>query len=312
MKHVHFDIDTDGFYGAYWSCKKPFQCVMIAMIGDDPEDYMARSCIKWLLKQGVDVLTMSPAKKDYGHHNYPLERIENAIRWLKNQGTDKIGIVGASTTGTLALTAASYFEDITLTIGMTPSDFIWQGFMQGKKDGCKEWPVEGESLFSYHGKPLAYMPFVYQHPQYWQCIQRESKRNGDMINSKKLFDDSETAHPITENEFIKVENIKGKLLLIGAKDDALWDVEKYIYRMEKRLSERPHECKVEAIVYEHATHFVFPESLIKIMLPVGSGMFVRLAFSAAKKYPKECREAREDIERRIIASIKDWVQEEIS
>ena len=26
--------------------------------------------------------------------------------------------------------------------------------MQGKRDGCKEWPVEGESLFSYRGKPL--------------------------------------------------------------------------------------------------------------------------------------------------------------
>ena len=120
---------------------------MIAMIGDDPEDYMARSCVKWLLKQDINVLTMSPAKKNYGHHNYPLERVEAAINWLKNHGIRKIGIVGASTTGTLALTAATYFSDITLTIGMTPSDFIWQGFMQGKKDGCKEWPIEGESLF---------------------------------------------------------------------------------------------------------------------------------------------------------------------
>ena len=197
MKHIHFDVETDGFYGAYWACKTPSDCAMITMIGDDPEDYMARSCVKWLLKQDIHVLTMSPAKKDYGHHNYPLERVETAINWLKNHGIHKIGIVGASTTGTLALTAASYFADITLTIGMTPSDFIWQGFMQGKKDGCKEWPIEGESLFSYRGEPLPYMPFVYQHPQYWQCIAAETKRTGDMVNSWKLFDDSEKAHPIT-------------------------------------------------------------------------------------------------------------------
>lgn len=56
---------------------------------------------------------------------------------VKTHGNRKIGIVGASTTGTLALTAASYFEDLTLTIGLTPSDFIWQGFMQGKKMGVK-------------------------------------------------------------------------------------------------------------------------------------------------------------------------------
>ena len=85
MKHLHFDIESDGFYGAYWACKQPVDCAMIAMIGDDPEDYMARSCVKWLLKQGVNVLTMSPAKKDYGHHNYPLERVETAIIWLKSQ-----------------------------------------------------------------------------------------------------------------------------------------------------------------------------------------------------------------------------------
>ena len=96
------------------------------MIGDDAEDYLARTFVKWLHKLGLNMMTMSLSckKKDYGHHNYPLERIAKAIRWLKTSGNQKIGIVGASTTGTLALTAASYFEDITLTIGLTPSDFI--------------------------------------------------------------------------------------------------------------------------------------------------------------------------------------------
>ena len=156
MKKRHFDVETDGFYGAYWKCKSDSDCAMIAMIGDDSEDYLARTSVKWLHKLGVNVMTMSPGKKDYGHHNYPLERIEKAINWLKVHGNQKIGIVGASTTGTLALTAVSYFEDITLTIGLTPSDFIWQGFMQGKKDGCKEWPIEGEALFSYKGEPLPF------------------------------------------------------------------------------------------------------------------------------------------------------------
>ena len=162
MKHIHFDVESDGFYGAYWACKDGSDCTVIAMLGDDPEDYMARSAVKWLLRLGVNILTMSPAKKDYGHHNYPLERIEKAIAYLKSHGNAKIGIAGASTTGTLALTAASLFDDISLTIAMTPSDFVWQGFLQGKKDGCKEWPIEGESLFSYKGKPLPYiLAFVF-------------------------------------------------------------------------------------------------------------------------------------------------------
>ena len=141
MKHLHFDVETAGFYGAYWACVGGSDCAVIAMIGDDPEDRLARSAVKWLCEQGVNVLTMSPAKKDYGHHNYPLERVETAISWLKANGNHKIGIAGASTTGTLALTAAAMFPDVTLTIAMTPSDFVWQGFMQGKRDGCKEWRV---------------------------------------------------------------------------------------------------------------------------------------------------------------------------
>ena len=161
------------------------------------------------------------------------------------------------------MTAASYFEDITLAIGLTPSDFIWQGFMQGKKDGCKEWPIEGESLFSYKGEPLPYMPFCYKHPDYWHVIEKETKRTGDMINSRKLFDDSEKAHPITEDEMIKIEKING-------------------------------------------THFVFPESMLKTMLPVGSGLFVKLAFQAARKYPQECRSARLDIDHRVRNVVAEW------
>ena len=92
----HFEMETDGLYGAYWKCKTDSDCAMIAMIGDDSEDYLARTSVKWLHKLGVNVMTMSPAKKDYGHHNYPLERIEKAISWLKTHGNQRIGIVGAS------------------------------------------------------------------------------------------------------------------------------------------------------------------------------------------------------------------------
>ena len=306
MKHLHFDIDRDGFYGAYWTGTAQSDCAVIAMLGDDPEDYMARSAVKWLLKQGVNVMTMSPGKKDYGHHNYPLERIETAIAWLKAHGNRKLGIAGASTTGTLALTAASYFPELALTIAMTPSDFVWQGFMQGKKDGCKEWPIPGESLFSYHGEPLPYMPFCYPHPQYWQVIAQETKQAGAMLASRKLFDDSEAAHPITEAETIRVENIQGHLLLIGAADDVLWDTEKYIRRMERRLAKRSHACTVEAAVYDHGTHFVFPEGMLKTMLPVGADLFVKLAFREARVFPRECKAARLDIQRRVVKSLADW------
>lgn len=63
MQKRHFEMETDGFYGAYWKCKTDSDCAMIAMIGDDSEDYLARTSVKWLHKLGVNVMTMSPAKR---------------------------------------------------------------------------------------------------------------------------------------------------------------------------------------------------------------------------------------------------------
>ena len=127
-----------------------------------------------------------------------------------------------------------------------------------------------------------------------------------MVNSLKLFNDSEAAHPIEPQEYIPIENIRGRLLLIGAEDDVLWNTAKYIRRMEVRLSENPHECEVEAAVYAHGTHFVFPEGMLKTMLPVGSALFMKLAFQAARKYPKECCQTRKNIEKRMCWALAEW------
>ena len=89
---------------------------------------MVKSGVRWLHRLGCNVMAMSPGRKDYGHHNYPLERIEKAIAYLKAVENEKIGIVGASTTGMAALVSASLFPEITLTIAITPPDFVMEGF----------------------------------------------------------------------------------------------------------------------------------------------------------------------------------------
>ncbi len=294
-----------GFYGCYWPVEGS-RCAILAMLGDDCEDYMAKSAVKWLQKKfQVSVLTLSPAHKDYSHHNLPVERIGAAITYLKAQGIEKFGIAGASTTGMYALLAASYYPEITLTIAMTPADFVMEGFYQGKRDGQTEWPGDGESSASWEGKPLPYLPYAYRHPEYGKKIKEEAKRGGDLIASREIFVASEKAHPIREEEFIKIERIRGKLLLIGAKDDVLWETEKYIKRMEKRLAEREHTCEVESCIYEHATHFVFPEGMVKTILPVGGDLLTRV-FAAGRKFPKECKAARIDIDRRITQAVDAW------
>lgn len=309
MKKQFFSNEKDGFYGTYYENPKGANCAMIGLFGDDPNDFMAKCGAKWLHKNGVNVMCMSPDVKNYGHVNFPLERIETAIKWLNSHGNKKIGIMGMSTAGMDSLVAASYFPDITLTFGLTPSDFVWQGFEQGEKDGCKEWPIPDASTLSWQGKPLAYMPFVYAHPEYYHKIEEETKGSGDITRSTHLFIDSEKAREHTEEEMIKVENINGKLIMVGADDDSFWEAGKYVRRMDKRLKERPHECDYEALTYEHGTHFVLPETMLKKALPVGLKFVMRFIFKAAKDYPKECEQTRKDIDRRLSAALKQWVAE---
>lgn len=309
MKKQFFSNEKDGFYGTYYENPKGANCAMIGLFGDDPNDFMAKCGAKWLHKNGVNVMCMPPDVKNYGHVNFPLERIETAIKWLKSHGNKKIGIMGMSTAGMDSLVAASYFPDITLTFGLTPSDFVWQGFEQGEKDGCKEWPIPDASTLSWQGKPLAYMPFVYAHPEYYHKIEEETKGSGDITRSTHLFIDSEKAREHTEEEMIKVENIKGKLIMVGADDDSFWEAGKYVRRMDKRLKERPHECDYEALTYEHGTHFVLPETMLRKALPVGLKFVMKFIFKAAKDYPKECEQTRKDIDRRLSAALKQWVAE---
>lgn len=80
MKKQRFSIEQDGFFGTYYEAPVPSDCVMIGLLGDDPNDFMPKIGAKWLHRQGVSLLAMSPAKKDYSHVNCPLERIQRAIR----------------------------------------------------------------------------------------------------------------------------------------------------------------------------------------------------------------------------------------
>ena len=103
-----------------------------------------------------------------------------------------------------------------------------------------------------------------------------------------------------------MENIHGKIIFIGAEDDVLWDTCKYIRRMEERLGSLPHDSTFESWLYEHGTHFAFPQSMLKMMLPVGSELLVSFMFRAGKEHKKECRETRIDIDRKLKKALAEW------
>lgn len=306
MKREYYSTKNDGFYGAYYKNPAPCDRAVILMLGDRIDDMMVKMGVKWLHRKGCNVMAMSSETKDYAYHDYPIESYEKAIEVLKSKGCVKFGIVGASTTGMAALAAASFIPDMTLTIALSPSDFIMEGFYRDGLDGARERPGNNESTLSYRGKSLPYLPYAYRHPEYWQKLTEEAKRRGDMAAARDMFDLSEKLCPLTEDMKIKVERIKGKLVLVGAQDDSLWDTCRYIERMTERLKTLPHECRAVKLTYEYGSHFVFPQSMLEIVLPFGSSFLLRFTFKTLKDHPKECKKTRIDIDRRLSRIISEW------
>ena len=64
-----------------------------------------------------------------------------------------------------------------------------------------------------------------------------------------------------------------------------------------------------ALVYAHSTHFAFPESMLRQILPIFPNFLVGRAFRAAREYPAECKATREDIDRRLNRAIAEWLKE---
>lgn len=306
MKSRQLTYEKDGFYGVYYPNKKFTLKSIILMLGDSSDSMMVKCAAKYLHDLGCNVLAISPGPESRGFHSFELGCVERAQEFLALTGCGKVGIIGASETGTLALAAASVIPDITLTIALSPCDFVMEGFYRDGKDGARVRPGDNESMLTRNGKQLPYLPYAYRHPEYWQKIKEESKESGNTIAMRKMFDESERRHPITEEEKIKVEGIKGKLVLVGAEDDCMWDTCKYIRRMQLRLAKKPHECKHKALIYEYGTHFLIPERLLEMVVPAFSRSLAGLCFSSAKKHPRKCREARKDLDRRLSAIIRGW------
>lgn len=299
-------INEGGYTWTYCPAKGNADKAIIVSLGDSDHDRMAKGAAKYILALGCNVLAIDPSQPHHtGCHSFPLECVEAAAKWLKQRGNTKIGIAGGSTTGMLSLVAAAYVPDISLVLAYTPCDFVMQGFFKGKKDGyIPEWPAPGESTVTWRGEPVPYAPYDMNVEDYYNATYgKVTKEHGELCGLD-LFSHVERK-PLPEEVFIPVEHIRGDIVVFGAEDDTLWYTAKYIRRMERRLKEKGFSHRFEPHIYEKGTHFIFPQGMMERILPVGSGLLPRM-FVSGKKYPKECKAARIDVDRATAEAVRRW------
>ena len=95
------------------------------MNDDGPDDFLSGIGMKWLNRMRLAAMAVGPEKSMNGLHDWPLENVENAVRYLEKAGYKKIGVCGMSAGGSMALSAAARIPEITLTIAMTPMDWVY-------------------------------------------------------------------------------------------------------------------------------------------------------------------------------------------
>ena len=179
----------------------------------------------------------------------PLEYFEEALRWLGEQSEvnpEKIIVMGASRNAELALVIASALPELVSgVIAYAPSSVSWANtVLPHNSDAMKP-------SWTYRGKDIPYVP-----------MKKISKGTSDTINTLEYWENGLMKEDLVKNAAIKIENVKGPILLLSGKDDEVWPSSLMADQLEKRLEEKSFPYQFRNIQYDNAGHLISgnPES----------------------------------------------------
>ena len=204
--------------------------------------------------------------------NIPLEYFGKAIHYLKQQkGIDpgRIGIIGSSRGGELALLVASTYSEITCVTGYAPSVFINPG-----STGGAAWTLNGEPL-----------PYISQEPD-MQVIAEIQKNiaEGKAVSFTPMFNSIIKNRNSLQDIEIPVEKINGPVLLISGQDDQIWPSAVFSEIAVQRLNAKNFTHQIKHLNYPNAGHRIGspyrPTTITEASHPV-SGILMKLGGTAA-------------------------------
>ncbi|GFP75433.1 acyl-CoA thioester hydrolase/BAAT C-terminal domain-containing protein [Clostridium fungisolvens] len=274
------DIFRKDFQGVFYPSKTK-EKAMIVVSGSDGGIKWANEIASVYSAHGISSLAVAYWKTKYTSKTLaiiPIEIIQSAVLWLKNNGYSKVGMYGISKGAELALTSASLIPEIEFVIAVSPSCCIFEGIAMPAYANASSW--------TWGSKPLPYVSFH----NISVSIIKNILRNHEFGFVEQYLDVLETNK--NEENTIKVENINGPILLLSAKEDAQWPSAE----MGKMICDRLNNKKF-AFSFHH--EIFYPAS--HILCPVKTKMV--LAYRIERQYKKECEVAR----KQALKMSLDWL-----
>lgn len=171
-----------------------------------------------------------------------LRQVEGILEWIKKSGYTKIGLVGSSFGGLIAIeTACNHLDLICLALKCPVSNYpaIWQNRLG--EVGMAEWKREGLlSFVTEDGK--ARLEYRY----YEDLLKYDTYRNATRIQTPTLIvhGDTDDDVPVDQSirlfDILRLRNDQKQLVLIPGADHAFSkpeDFEKMIHQMEGFLAQ---------------------------------------------------------------------------
>ena len=193
-----------------------------------------------------------PGLSDY-ISNTPLEYFESALAWLHRtlrpwQGF--VAVSGQSRGGELALLLGSLFPQlVSAVIGYVPAALV-----HSAQNACDPMTGREGPAWVFRGRPL---------PHLWQDNRTATWAPWDdgpapRRHANALLTALQDPEAV-ERAGIRVENIRGPVLLLSASDDGSWPSSVYGRMVAERLARFGHRHAVEHLDFEGAGHaIVFP------------------------------------------------------
>jgi dienelactone hydrolase len=184
----------------------------------------------------------------------PLEYFETAMEFLAEQVTvdaARIAVWGASRGAELALLLGATFPRMCAVVAYAPGSLVFSG--------CCSPQANQKAAWTYGGRPIVPLKNNWSEPEI-QALRKEIEdeiKAGKPAALTRGFRLRVAKALNLEESTIPVEKIRGPILLISGKEDALWPSAELAEIAMSRLREHRFADRFEHLSYEDAGHQIW-------------------------------------------------------